>query len=268
MNLDLRQNLDRMRDEFAERKLDAILAENGRRGRERALLAIGRFAAFGDGILDSRAIRALDAFRVEKLHEPLGYRHFDDFLSRSEHAPVSKSQFYDLRKVLQNEGDKLFDLLNSMGVPASRRRHLGPGWLTLEGSTVVAQIDGEEARIPVNERTQIVEAVRLMSARAAITRRPAAPAQGANHPATPDAAHPEEPFSEALVTLADAFTELSRLAAEMHPDERAFRAPRTFELIAGQMERLSDAFGRNDWNRDWRPSKRAGLGDDELDSFI
>jgi hypothetical protein len=84
--------------------------------------AVGKIA----NALKSQEIKALEAIQSEKLYVDLGFETFNDFLA-SDYAPIGKSSFYEKSKLLEAEGEQLFDLLNEVGVAKSVRKLLASG---------------------------------------------------------------------------------------------------------------------------------------------
>lgn len=86
--------------------------------------------------LNAQAIRAWEQFQAEEGYKLYGYDTFVDFLNGHPHLGLTKSQYYDQRKVLTNEGEELFDLLNSLRVPVSTRKQIGAGSIEVNGDTI------------------------------------------------------------------------------------------------------------------------------------
>lgn len=128
-----------------------------------AMMAIGAIGATNAiaSALSARTIRALQKARDTKLHENLGFNRFDDFLDSSQYSPMSYKQFYNREQLLEKEGDEIFDFLNSIQLPMSRRKLLTSGALEIEGDAVVL---GEE-RISLSDKRRIVQTLSELSAK-------------------------------------------------------------------------------------------------------
>lgn len=262
----LKEKINRIRDEQADETLDAMLAASAQRNQQRAFIALGALGAFDNlaRTLSAQVIRGLDAFREAKLHESLGFPHFDDFLRESQYSPVSKSQFYERRKVLEQEGDAIFDILNGLSVPISKRKLIGRGSLAIEGDNLILKSEGEEIEISLRDRTRIVETISSLADKTFELDKKLKK-QTAVKAANP--AQEENPYSAALVNLVSAFTAFDLHAGKLAPHEKETLAPKAFELIAAQMERLSESFGRKVWNEDFH-ARAPELNDEELAALI
>lgn len=75
---------------------------------------------------NSQFLRGVQAIENENLYLDMGFGRFVDFLS-SEESPIGKTAFYDRLKLLESEGEQVFDLLNEVGVAASTRKLLAAG---------------------------------------------------------------------------------------------------------------------------------------------
>src|SRR5215213_1046993 len=93
--------------------------------------------------LASQTMRNLQQIRDQQLYKKLGFQRFEDFLA-SDRAPMNYAKFNRLENAIEREGDELFDYLQSIDAPLSRRRLLGRGDVTVEGKEVVANVGGEE----------------------------------------------------------------------------------------------------------------------------
>ncbi len=106
--------------------------------------------------LSAQSIRALQRIRDEKLYQSEDFKRFDDFLDRSPHSPMSYRKFNRLENALFTEGDELFDYLNAINAPMSRRRLLGKGTVALEGEEIVLRSDNDEQRFSVSDRATLL----------------------------------------------------------------------------------------------------------------
>jgi hypothetical protein len=94
--------------------------------------------------LKAQELRAIEAIETEKLYSDMGFETFNDFL-KSEESPISKSSYYEKIKLLNNENEQVFDLLNEIGVAQSVRKLLG------SGDYDAITIEGDKVRIGENE---------------------------------------------------------------------------------------------------------------------
>jgi hypothetical protein len=92
------------------------------------LIFVGKLQAVSSmrRALNSQELRGLQIFQKEERHFHLGFETFVDFLN-SEYSPTTKSQYYERIKILETEGDQVFDLLSEVGVAVSTRKLLASG---------------------------------------------------------------------------------------------------------------------------------------------
>lgn len=137
--------------------------------RDRALMMFGAVGAINHiaKSLSAQTIRGLQKMREEKIFEAFGFTRFDDFLDGYENSPMSYRQFYDREKLLEKEGDELFDVLNDLRMSHRARKLLGSGNVALEGNTVIVKTmndDGDE----IEEEIQIDDKTRLLQTLSAL----------------------------------------------------------------------------------------------------
>jgi hypothetical protein len=106
---------------------------------------------------------ALKNFQETEGYKAFGYDKFDVFLDDSPHSPMSKSQYYERKKVLDIEGGDVFELLNSISIPISTRKALKKGEIAVEGEYVIV---GDE-EIPLTETQRIKTILKTLSDRTA-----------------------------------------------------------------------------------------------------
>lgn len=135
--------------------------------RDKAAVSIGYITAFQkiSNVLSAEFMRALIQFQEMKMHEALGYSRFENFLNESPYSPMSKNQFYDRAKILETEGDELFDLLNNFGLAVSKRKLLGKGNIQLDGNKIIV-IDpatNEEISFDAGDKSRILETITALA---------------------------------------------------------------------------------------------------------
>lgn len=198
--------------------------------------------------LAAQTIRALEAFGEAKGYEPLGYQTMAEFLDQSPHSPLTKNQFYDRKSALEVEGDAAYDLLNSLGVPLSKRRLLTEGVVSIDGDTITVGL--ESARI--DDRARITEIIRTLASKTAEqtrtiergkkehdnlkrkldeAKRTAAPLDSQAHP-----------FGQALLATIGAYARLVTEARALSEEESDGMRGKAMELLAAQRRELEDAF--------------------------
>ncbi len=85
--------------------------------------------------LGAQAVHAIEQVRDQKLYIPAGYETIRDFLDRDPESPMSYDQFNRRTKLLESEGDVIFDLLNSLNVPLKDRKMLA-GQIEIDGNEI------------------------------------------------------------------------------------------------------------------------------------
>jgi hypothetical protein len=93
--------------------------------------------------VSAEAIRTLQAIRDEKLylHFNGSPATFDEFMDKHPDAPMSYYQFHQREELLSKEGPLAFQLLNTLRIPASKRKLLTAGEVNVTEDHV--EINGE-----------------------------------------------------------------------------------------------------------------------------
>ncbi len=105
--------------------------------------------------LDSNFLRGIQAIEEEKLYVDLGFDVFVDFLD-SEYSPMSKSTYYNKIKILETEGDNVFNLMNEIGVSVATRK------LLAAGNYDAISFDGDQLKI--GEETADLSNIKMVRA--------------------------------------------------------------------------------------------------------
>ncbi len=111
--------------------------------------------------------RALEQFAEVEGYRALGFDRFDQFLNSSR-SPLTKSQYYERKALLEAEGDQTFDVLNSLNVPITLRRQVGTGAVRVEGDALIV----DDERIALDDRAVVVEVMKMLAARTPKTSAP------------------------------------------------------------------------------------------------
>lgn len=268
----IREVEEQYADEVVQEKLDryrkttesnALVLLGGIRATERIAAA-----------LSSECMRSLIRFQEEKMHEALGYQTFVQFLSESEYAPMTKQQFYDRKALLEKEGDIVFDLLNDLSFSVRRRKLLGKGNVEFDGVKVIVHDGDEAAEIDITDRARLLETLTaLADANADKTSKLEKQKQKIDKhedekrgfydeidriKAAKAAEIGKDPHSVALANVCFAFAALREEIAGLTVVDCEARCANTLEILAGQMELTSRAYGGSG---DWA-SEVAGSGDE------
>lgn len=269
MTTTLQKKIRQVEEQHAEETLENHLRSFSEKEKNNALLLLGgigaveRLAQSISATLSSQSLRALEKFQEQGLHQSLGYDRFDDFLNESDYSPMSKHQFYERKKILNTEGDEVFDLLNAFGIPLSKRKLLGQGHIQIDGDTVIVVTGefGEEQteEIEITDRARLLETLSALADANADKSKKLVRKQAALEKAETEIKRLDEenddilahqksdsldPHSLALLNIVSAFQTLKNAAENLKPIEKEQFAPRIFETIARQLDGLSVAYNR------------------------
>ncbi len=143
--------------------------------KDRALILIGAVNAVNHiaQTLSAQTMRGLQKIRDDKVFESLGFTRFDDFLNESEYSPMTYRQFYDREKLLLQEGDQVFDLMNTLKLSHKQRRLLGAGHVQIDeknGTVIIVtgeDLEEEVAEIELTDRTRLLQTLSALADQAA-----------------------------------------------------------------------------------------------------
>ena len=130
--------------------------------RDRALLLLGGFktAARIAVAINSEIMRSLELFQKEGIYEAFGYDRFAQFLDECEHSPMSKTQYYERKSLLDKEGDQMFNLYSELGISIRKRKLLGKGNVEIDGDNVIIHgSDGEDSIVNIDDTARLMEIV-------------------------------------------------------------------------------------------------------------
>jgi len=247
--------------------VDDHVAEYSKQEMMEAATLLGRAQA-ADRIsvsLSSQVIRFLEMFEKTKMYRALGHHDFVTFLSNSGLHEVTKNRYYDRKKILDREGDPLFDALTVAGVPISIRGQFAKGDVTINGEHIVIKGDEDESDLLIHkdDHSSIIQAL----SNQAIIRRAAAKelarvkdelssvkekhdtekreiyAELDKARAARSAEVSGDPHSMALASLGFAFNGLREQAALLSDVDRAARRDNVLEILANQMQLTREAYG-------------------------
>jgi len=140
----------RMEDFTAQEREDALIFVGG-------VIAIDRLKT----AISAECIRGLCEFQESGRYKALGFKCFADFLNHYKFALMTKTEFYERKKVLDAHGDPTYDFLTvQLAFPLSRQKYLGQGNIRTDGENVIItpeDDDTDEIIIPSSNHTLIVE---------------------------------------------------------------------------------------------------------------
>ncbi len=108
--------------------------------------------------LGLQSLKAMENFIAEKGYLALGFPTVTEFF-KSDFASIKKSNYYDSKKLVGQEGEELYEIFEEIGAPKKIRLLLGPGNVRLEGDSVVIG----ETRIPKDDPESIMVAFKTFS---------------------------------------------------------------------------------------------------------
>ena len=110
--------------------------------------------------LHSETMRGWIEFQQRQLYKKIGYKSFNDFLSQSSNSPMPRAAFYERKALLEREGDQVFDLFNSLGIPFRRRKLLGAEKIELKDDRIVIEEQPDQKiEIELDNKARLVETI-------------------------------------------------------------------------------------------------------------
>ncbi len=225
--------------------------------------------------LSSQMLRTLERVKQEKLYKEAGYDTFDQFLDKDPESPMKHDTFLRRAKLLEAEGDEVFDTFNAIGLSFTKRQMLGRGAVEVEGEEIVLREGKEEIRIPLKDRTEVLTAITRLAdknneQRRTIERgrkdvdklqRKLTEAAEAKSPGSAE----RSPFTDARMTAVVALGALGRQARALPPAERERVRIETLSLLSEQWMALHEAFGFETAPQLGLTNLTAGVSDADLD---
>lgn len=158
----LQERIRKVQDEHAGEQLQSHLELHKQIDRDRALLLLGGFktASRIAHAINSEVMRSLEMFQQERIYEAFGYERFVDFLDNCEHSPMSKTQYYERKALLDKEGDQMFNIYSELGISIRKRKLLGKGNVEIDGeNAIIRDEEGAETIVPINDTARLMEVV-------------------------------------------------------------------------------------------------------------
>jgi hypothetical protein len=131
--------------------------------------AIGGIKRLADR-LNAEIIKALSQIRDHKTYthftdgdgKPFG--RFDDFCDFCEHSPMPYNKFYEQERLLEAEGEQVFNLLGQTNLPTYLRKKLPPGAIRVDADAIViADETGEETRIARDDLDALTQTLKELA---------------------------------------------------------------------------------------------------------
>lgn len=161
----LQKRIEEAEDEIAGEIVDARSDAHREAAKMRAMFVLGgvTVAKKVAASLNAEAIKILSRFQEDKMHEDLGFGTFVEFLNESEYSPLTKTQFYDGKGLLEKEGDAMFDMLTELGISIRKRKLLGSGNVELSGETLIVHNGDDTTEISIHDRSSILDAITALA---------------------------------------------------------------------------------------------------------
>ncbi len=124
-----KDKLQKLENDHQIAKHTVLTDEYKQKSRDNALLILGgiRVADKIANSISSQVMNALITFQDQQMYLNFDCDNFVEFLETSDYAPMSKHQFYKRKEIFEAEGEKLFDLMNEVGVSFATRKFLSSG---------------------------------------------------------------------------------------------------------------------------------------------
>lgn len=139
---DLKDKLSEVKDQHAAEIVEQRAVEASEKAKLEAAFILGRVKQ-NDHIaqaiatnLGSQTIMALERFQEEKKFKALGFDTFDQFLDNSDLSPMTKTQYYTRRQMMNAHTPEVFDLLTAVGI-SMRSQKMLVGEIAIRGDKLV-----------------------------------------------------------------------------------------------------------------------------------
>ena len=134
MSKTVKEKIELVKTETAAATVQKIEVMQGEAATLQAAMMLGGIRV-ANSIAEATALQvmqALKSFQESKGYTSFGYDTFDKFLDNCPQSPMSKSQYYERRKLLSAEGDEVFQFMTALNVPMSTRKALKRGEIVIE----------------------------------------------------------------------------------------------------------------------------------------
>ena len=232
--------------------------------RDEVLVWLGRVQAT-DRIAETlrgEMLRALIAVEEQKKYKRLGFKTFAEFLEKSDLSPLTRNQYYDRRKLLDKEGEKLFDLYPSIGISMRTRKLLGEGNVSYDGENLTVRNGNLELTYHRDDFNRAAEIITAIADSRADTTRKLEKTELALDKAMDDNADLKKKIEDvkaskygdagnaadrALIVAISSVTGLAKESAALSTADKRQFGPAMLERLAGAMSELAAALDAGDW---------------------
>ena len=161
----LQKRIREVEEDHAGEVVEQHLEQHRQQSRDRALLIAGGFKAALkiSAAISSEVMRSMEVFQEERLYMSFGYERFATFLDESEFSPMSKSQYYERKSILEKEGDRMFDVFGELGLSIRKRKLLGKGNVEIDGDSVIILDGDERTEIELKDRSRLIETLTALA---------------------------------------------------------------------------------------------------------
>jgi len=213
--------------------------------------------------LVAQRVRGCQHIRDRKLWAAAKSESFRDFMDNHPRSPMSYDRFNRAERLLESEGEVMFDLLNSLNIPQSARKLL-KGEIEIDGN----ELRVGDQRVRTDDQAAILNLIttqhaRLVQQEKSIQQKDKKLKKGEEDfeklKREVRVANPTgTPTGQALLTAAGALTQLCEALDSAPPEEKHALKDQIFDLMRAKQLDLSVALG--DLSKD--EAKLAGALDD------
>lgn len=283
---DLKDKLSQVKDAHAAEIVDRQGDEFAEQARIEAAFILGRIKQndhIRQGIganLEAQTILALDRFQEEKKYKALGFDKFDEFLDKSPLSPMTKTQYYTRRGLINMHGAEVYDLLTAVGISVRAQKMLGKGELSIKGDRLV--IGDEEIEVAnsglikevleelVDEKREMAE--ELGKAQRKIAKQKEQIDQGVGEyemlQRHIDELQTGDPHDIALSRVISKFLELHEAIGQMPDADKAAKGGNALRTLFTQLEAARRSYGLNISYTDDQPIAKPSDGAPSLTARI
>lgn len=159
----LEKKVRELEEAFHEEEISKKFKDFSEQERDEVLLTVGGLITVDrlNKATSAESIRMLIELQKSGKYRALGFDRFVDFLNHYRFALMTKSEFYERKKALENQGDPGYDFLTTtLAFPLNRIKYLGKGTIQTDGENVIIKgdaEDGEDLVIPATDTPKIIE---------------------------------------------------------------------------------------------------------------
>jgi hypothetical protein len=270
--MSLNDKISQVKDEHAAEIVDQRQAARDEKAKLEALFFLGRVRQIDHDArsiataLSAQAIRAIEHFSDQRTYKVLGYQTLVDFLDKSEFSPMSKHQYYERLKLINEHGDEIYDLLTSVGISVRAQKLLGSGELAIQGDKLMigdTEVDVANTGVIKDVLNELFDEKReltkkLEKAKSTIDDQRSTIEKGTEEfqelQRALDESESGDPFDRALAHTIHAHLLLAEQVGHLSDKQKTARGNETLRTLYDQFKSLRLSFGSNFDLEDDQPS--------------